>query len=81
MDIENGIFIAEYCNKVHFGYMCPYCFTKYNKDGKPSKRSKNIVHFHGSCGNTENRTETRSSHCPHVKGEVSIIINENTLKN
>lgn len=71
-------FVADFVDKIHIGYTCPYCWKKVNKDGKPRKNAKNLVHLHGSNGNLENRVESRASHCG--LGEVEIIINDNTKK-
>jgi len=73
-------FIADWINNSQFGYTCPFCFVKVNKDGRPRKNSKNLVHRHGSCGNLENRIEDRSPHCPYLKGNIQIEINSNTLR-
>ena len=73
-------FNADYITKYQFAYTCPYCWDKYNRDGKPRKNAVNIQHRHGSCGNTSNRVESRSSHCSITSGEVKIIINDDTIR-
>jgi len=58
---------------IHFFYLCPY----------PKSVCKNIVHFHGSCGDIQtNRKESRGSHCEGDKHHcgVEISIDENTLR-
>tara|TARA_R110002051_G_scaffold88184_4_gene155450 strand:- start:7757 stop:8029 length:273 start_codon:yes stop_codon:yes gene_type:complete len=59
---------------IHIFYLC-----KYDK-----KICKEIIHFHGSCGNTiDNRVESRGCHCPGDKNKycgVEITIDENTLR-
>jgi len=58
---------------IHFFYLCPY----------PKSVCKNIVHFHGSCGDIQkNRTEHRGSHCEGDKqySDIEINIDENTLR-
>ena len=48
---------------VHFYFICPFCYTAYNKNGQPSKRAKHLIHYHGSSGEYHYRFEDRISHC------------------
>lgn len=75
-----NIYNADLITKHSIYYTCPYCWNKYNRDGKPRKNAVNIQHHHGSCGNKANREECRSSHCPIQKGEIIIIINDDTVR-
>ena len=75
-----NIYNADLITKHHIYYTCPYCWNKYNRDGKPRKNAVNIQHRHGSCGNLENREECRLSHCPIQPGEVIIMINDDTIR-
>lgn len=45
----------------------------------PAKKCKKI-HSHGSCGELENRTESRISHCRECEGVVKIIIDDSTTR-
>ena len=75
---------AETINKVQFTFECPYCYTKYRKDGKtPYKTAKKSIHYHGSGYNTNNRNESRIAHCNKriYNGEFEIIIDDSTLRN
>ena len=47
-------------DRTHIHYVCPYCKSRYNKDGKPSKRCKPVIHRHGSNNDLSNRIEHRS---------------------
>ena len=73
-------FVAEFITEKQFAYKCPYCWTKYNFDGRPRKNAKNRYHYHGSNGCLENRIEERSSHCEIVKGNIKILIDDSTIK-
>jgi hypothetical protein len=42
-------------------FECPFCYTKYKKDGTPCKNAKRQVHIHG-WGHGENMT-LRVPHC------------------
>jgi len=68
---------ANWINQTHFCYTCKYCFTRYRKDGTPSLRAKNVIHFHGSCGDLSNRIEQRISPCGRC---VDIVIDDSTLR-
>ena len=53
-------------------FECPFCYTKYNKDGRPSKRARRLFHFHGLGGtsnlsNDETTTLFRVPHCRNGK--------------
>ena len=65
-------------------YKCPVCFTKYNKDGKPSKRAKNLIHIHGNEEHSkENRITSRSHHNNSNNigyNQVCIHITDKTLR-
>lgn len=51
-------------NDYHVTYECPFCFTKYNKNGQPSKRAKNHIHQHGNLGNKKIGSHfVRVTHC------------------
>jgi hypothetical protein len=61
---NNNVYVnAIAINKLQIRFVCPFCRTRYNKNGEPSKRSKRVTHFHASCNNFHNRFEHRSPHC------------------
>lgn len=77
--MNSNTFVADYVDKVHIAYTCPYCWSRVNKDGRPRKNAVNIQHRHGSCGDLSNRIENRGSHCS-FSSNVDIIINDTTKK-
>ena len=74
-------YVASHIDLIHFCYECPYCSTDFFKNGNKRKHRKRIYHRHGSCGNTENRTESRGCHCDKDPNrDIEIVINENTRR-
>jgi len=76
---------AYMITRTHIYVKCPYCYTRYNKDGKPSKSSKNYFHIHGSGGDLSNRIETRGHDGSNefykqynIRGEFYIHITDDT---
>ncbi len=63
-------------------FLCPLCWTKYNKDGKPSKSAKRVVHCHGNDGNLESRMLKRASQCDvrRFKGQFEIVVDDSTTR-
>lgn len=63
-------------------FICPYCWSKYKKNGQPYMTAKRLIHYHGSNGNRANRIENRISHCSkHIyNGMFDIIIDDLTEK-
>mgnify|MGYP003628070545 FL=1 len=63
-------------------FTCPYCWSKYKKDGTPTARSKRVIHKHGNNSDLSNRIEHRSPHCINrtKSGDFEIHITDNTLK-
>ena len=50
-------------------FECPWCYTKYNKDGQPSKTAKRTVHRHGATLGFDHK----GSHCQdHHPGDYYI---------
>lgn len=79
--MNSNTFEADWINFNQFGYTCPYCWTRTNKDGKPRKNAKNLEHRHGNdMKSYNNREESRSSHCPILKGNIEILITDNTKR-
>ena len=79
--VNLNTFKATWVNKHQFGYTCPYCWTRVNKNGKPRKNAKNLEHIHGNdLRSYDNRIEARSSHCPIIKGEIDIHITDETKR-
>ena len=74
---------AETISNKTFRFKCPFCYSKYKKDGTPYKRSKRIYHTHGSSGDLSNRIEHRIAHCYGNKEYISdfnIHITDNTKR-
>ena len=64
-------------------FICPFCWSKYNKDGTPSKTAKRVVHIHGNHeGTLENRVLTRASQCDVriFKGAFRIVVSDRTAR-
>lgn len=85
MTSTNLTFVASKIDETYIYYKCPFCFTKYKKNGEPYRTAKNVIHKHGSCGDLSNRTEHRSHHkCwNHPANRITydscyIIINDET---
>ena len=76
---------ATSINKIQFYFECPYCWTKYKKNGEPCKNAKRLIHCHGSDNTFENREEHRGAHCignngDRYNGSFNIIIDDNTIR-
>jgi hypothetical protein len=82
MDKNKTIVKAHKMDNIHIYYECPYCWSKYKKNGEPTKTAKRITHQHGSDNDYSNRTENRISHCyePNKSYAVNIIIDDTTKK-
>ena len=86
MNDQNGYVYVEasIINKHSIKIVCPFCFSRYKKDGTPYIRAKRIIHHHGnSDGDLSNRFEWRHPHCygPNNKPNgFKIHINDNTIK-
>lgn len=82
MDKDNTVVIAHKIDKIHIYYECPYCWSKYKKNGQPSSKAKRIIHSHGSCNDFSNRIENRISHCfePNKTHNVNIVIDDSTKR-
>jgi hypothetical protein len=73
---------AKKIDSKHIYFTCPYCRTKYKKDGTPTLRSKPVVHKHGNFNpDFSNRIEHRTGHCIYNKSDFDIHITDNTFKN
>jgi len=74
---------ADSIDKTTIKFQCPYCYTRYKKDGiTPYINAKKRIHVHGSCDNLHNRKEHRSSHCDDriYNGSFEIIIDDGTIR-
>ena len=68
MEIFNNVRICKVqaykYGKTHISFKCPYCRTKYKKNGEPTKMSKSVYHHHGSMERYPNNFITnRAPHC------------------
>lgn len=63
-------------------FLCPFCWTRYNKDGTPSKTAKRVVHSHGNDGTMENKVLKRASQCDvrRFKGSFEIVVDDSTAR-
>lgn len=59
----------------HVKYKCPYCFTKYKKNGQPRMNAKHVLHQHGSNSIKKiGHVFTRGTHCRDSEGPSSVDI-------
>ena len=73
--------IATHINKYEMFYECPCCWTRYKKNGEPYKNAKRTIHRHGNNGDpVSSRITRRTSHCPKMKGDIFIVVNETTKR-
>ena len=63
-------------------FLCPFCWTRYNKDGSPSKTAKRVVHCHGNDGTMHNKVMRRASQCDvrRFKGQFEIVVDDSTTR-
>ena len=60
-------------DELYISFVCPYCRTRYKKDGTPYKNSKAVTHYHGSGGKTVNGSYgTKGPHCDALGKNVAI---------
>ncbi len=72
MELEDINVVADYVDKTVIGFTCPYCRSRYKRNGDPYKKSKPLIHRHGSGNNFNNRIEHRVGHC--IKGHRNFFI-------
>lgn len=80
--------IARDIDIYQFSYICPTCSIYNKKNGELLIKPKLKIHYHGSCGNLRNRTESRSPHCDIeilkqkniINHHINIIINDTTIR-
>lgn len=72
--------IAKLLNKKYntIQIECPYCFTRYNKDGSVRRGAKRSIH--GAGDDFKNRTTHRVSHCLNQHNSYTIIIDNSTKR-
>jgi hypothetical protein len=76
-----GYIVAEWISTKKFSYTCPYCWSKVNKDGRPSKNAINLTHTHNNAdGKTHNQVFNKMSHCPIQEGNIDIHITDKTKR-
>tara|TARA_Y100001937_G_scaffold13635_1_gene18026 strand:- start:505 stop:759 length:255 start_codon:yes stop_codon:yes gene_type:complete len=74
---------ADVVTPTQITFECPYCWSKYKKNGDPYKTAKRVRHIHGNdTHSNENRTTTRTPHCLRIGefNEFLIEITENTIR-
>jgi len=72
--------IAKTIDSSQFSYECPFCWSKYNKNGERSSRGKAVMHRHGSEGLLNNRVEYRGNHCKSENTNINIHITDETCR-
>ena len=78
----NTIVYAKSIDNEYITFECPFCLSKYKKNGEPYKTSIKVHHYHGSCNEFHNRTEHRIAHCDKARydGGFNIVIDDNTVR-
>lgn len=76
---------ANKINEKQFSFLCPFCVKIRGRivaesDAHKYKSAKPNYHFHGSCGETHNRVESRGSHCLFFNGTFIIAIDDDTQR-
>jgi hypothetical protein len=74
---------AETISNKTFRFECPFCWSKYKKNGEPYKTAKRIYHTHGSSGDLSNRIEHRLAHCygnKKYRCDFNIHITDKTIR-
>lgn len=75
---------ADVITPEHISFECPFCWSKYKKNGEPYKTAKRLRHIHGNeLRTSENRVITRSPHCirpNELNGQFIINITEKTVR-
>ena len=71
---------AKTINDKTFTFECPFCWSKYKKNGDPYKTAKRVTHIHGSNGDKSNRVEHRFGHCVYKRTDFNIHITDNTQR-
>ena len=66
-------------------FECPFCWTKYKKNGEPWKNAKRVFHVHGSGGDLSNRITHKVPHCdrdrfPKDLCGFAIAIDDSTIR-
>lgn len=71
---------ADIVDDVHIRFTCPFCYTRYKKNGHRRANAKRVVHLHGSCGQHHSRLEDRFAHClyPQICNFFYIFITPKT---
>lgn len=81
--IDNNIvhIVADYVSRKELNFTCPFCWSRYKKDGTPTKTAKKITHYHGSF-TTDNRSYRKFPHCDPKRNDkpFEIYVTNNTTK-
>ena len=49
MDKDGYMYVeASEINNRLIKFKCPFCWSRYKKDGNPYKKAKRIIHIHGN---------------------------------
>lgn len=83
--LEPGQFVVEnneVCVRVQksgtqLHFTCPFCYTRYRKDGFPYARAKNLEHHHGLPPEYRENTPfdlgSRQAHCDSAKPDLNVF--------
>lgn len=67
------VVIAKSIDRIHIKFDCPFCWSRYKRNGMPYATARRKVHQHGSNGNLINRVETRGAHCDPLKFPIDML--------
>jgi hypothetical protein len=75
---DGRVYLNTYREGCQALFVCPFCYTKYRRDGMPHGRAKPTIHRHGNGGLIGTIT-SKSSHCTRLPtriGEYYLFIND-----
>jgi hypothetical protein len=67
---DGHVYLKAYRVKYQAHFVCPFCYTKYRKDGQPYANAKPTVHYHGICGFNKDGFGDRCTHCQRLPAHV-----------
>ena len=60
---DGKLYLRTYRAGLQVYFVCPFCVTRYRKNGAPYANAKPCVHYHGAGGFDTDGFGNRSSHC------------------
>lgn len=69
----------------HISFKCPFCRSRYKRNGEDYKNAIPKIHRHGSEGKLHNRVELKGDHCdkgkfPSNYSGFRVHVTDNTLR-